>query len=152
MTNGITESLEDGSPEELAFWGFELPCEAMILRDEPPARIYDLEERMAKFGEQIIIFAKKIPRSPINNRLIDQVVGAGTSVGANYCEADDGVSKADFKHRIGTCRKEARETKFFLRMVATAEPKLKLEAREVWREARELHLIFSRIWRSTNTN
>ncbi|MEI9863979.1 MAG: four helix bundle protein [Limisphaerales bacterium] len=81
-----------------------------------PAWVYDLEERTAKFGEQIITFAKKIPWSPVNNRLIDQLVGAGTSVGANYCEADDGVSRADFKHRISISRKESRETKFFLRM------------------------------------
>lgn len=54
---------------------------------------FDLEERTARFGEAIIRFAKKIPRGPGNNRLIDQLVGAGTSVGANYCEADDAVSK-----------------------------------------------------------
>src|SRR5450759_4177523 len=79
MTNGITEDLEDCSPEELAFWGFDLPGEAMILRDEPPAHVYDLEERTAKFGELIILFSKKIPWSPVNNRLIDQLVGAGTA-------------------------------------------------------------------------
>ena len=112
-------------------------------------RKFDLEERTAKFGEAIVRFTKKIPRDPTNNRLIDQLVGCGTSVGANYCEADDGVSKPDFKHRIGTCRKEARETKFFLRMVAVAEPSLKPEAREIWREAHALHRIFSRIWRNT---
>ena len=108
---------------------------------------FDLEERTARFGEAIIGFAKKIPLSPVNNRLIEQLVGAGTSVGANYCEADDGVSRKDFKNKIGTCRKEARETKFFLRMVATAEPSLKPEARNLWQEAKELHLIFSKIWR-----
>src|SRR2546422_950791 len=80
-------------------------------------------------------------------RLIEQLVGAGTSVSANYCEADDGVSRKDFKNKIGTCRKEARETKFFLRMVATAEPSLQPEARNLWQEAKELHLIFSKIWR-----
>ena len=152
MTNGITECLEDCSLEELAFWGFDAPAEELILHDEPPARVYDLEERTAKLGEQIILFAKKIPWNPVNNRLIDQLFGAGTSVGANDCEADDGVSKPDFKHRIGTCRKEARETKFFLCMVAVAKPNLKSEAREIWREAHALHLIFSRIWRSTNVN
>ena len=121
----------------------------MALREEADGkrRVYDLEDRTARFGEAILRFAKKIPQNPVNNRLIDQLVGAGTSVGANYCEADDGVSKKDFLVRIGTCKKEARETKFFLRMVATAENGLKLEARELWKEARELHLIFSAIWR-----
>ncbi|HEY8993747.1 MAG TPA: four helix bundle protein [Lacunisphaera sp.] len=136
------------SAEELAFWGPE-PHTSFVLNEDAPSVTYDLEERTAKFGEQIILFAKKIPWSPVNNRLIDQLVGAGTSVGANYCEADDGVSRADFKHRIGIGRKEARETKFFLRMVSTAEPALKPEARELWKEARALHLIFSKIWRNT---
>ena len=129
----MTEGLEDSSAEELVFWGFSPADEELVLRDEAVPLVYDLEERTAHFGESIILFAKRIPWSPVNNRLIDQLVGAGTSVGANYCEADDGVSKPDFKHRIGTCRKESRETKFFLRMVAVAEPKLKAEAREIWR-------------------
>ena len=151
MTNGIVETFEDCSPEELAFWEITFSEEPLTLKDEAPARVYNLEERTARFGETIILFAKKIPWNPVNNRLIGQLVGAGTSVGANYCEADDGVSKPDFKNRIGTCRKESRETKFFLRMVAVAEPNLKPEAREIWREAHALHLIFSRIWRSTKT-
>jgi four helix bundle protein len=149
MTNGVTEFVEESSPEELAFWGFAPPSQEFALRDEGQPLVYDLEERTARFGETIVVFAKKIRWSPVNNRLIDQLVGAGTSVGANYCEADDGVSRPDFKHRIGTCRKESRETKFFLRMVAVAEPDLKSEAREIWREAHALHRIFSRIWRST---
>jgi len=149
MTNGITESVDDCSAKELAFWEIVPVYDALALHEEAPAMVYDLEERTACFGETIVRFAKKIPHSPVNNRLIDQLVGAGTSVGANYCEADDGVSKLDFKHRIGTCRKEAREAKFFLRMVAVAEPVLKSEAREIWREAHALHRIFSRIWRNT---
>jgi hypothetical protein len=61
--------------------------------------------------------------------------------------ADDSVSKKDFLKSIGTCRNEAREAKHFLRMLARAVPELKLQARELWMEARELNLIFSRIWR-----
>ena len=142
---------DECSVEELAFWDLTPaePREFMVEEENAPP-VYDLEERTARFGEQIILFAKKIPFNPVNNRLIDQLVGAGTSVGANYCEADDGISRADFKHRISICRKEARETKFFLRMVSTAEPGLKPAARELWKEARALHLIFSHIWRSTH--
>src|SRR5215471_8895750 len=115
---------------ELAFWEVQRGSEAMVLRDEGKAqRVFDLEERTALFGEAVIRFAKKIPYNAVNNPLISQLVRAGTSVGANYCEADNGVSRKDFKNKIGTCRKEARETKFFLRMVATAEPCLKDEAR-----------------------
>ncbi len=107
----------------------------------------DLAERTARFGETIIRFAKKIPHNAVNNRLIDQLVGAGTSIGANYCEADDAVSGKEFKQRIGTSRKESKETMFFLRMVAAAEEGLAVEARALWREAKELNLIFGAIWR-----
>lgn len=96
----------------------------------------------------MIAFAKTIPQNAVTDRLIRQSVGCGTSVGANYCEADDAVSRKEFFLRIGTCRKEARETKHFLRMIVKAVPHLKPAARELWREAGELHLIFSKICRS----
>ena len=108
---------------------------------------FDLEERTARFGEAIIRFCKAIPRGPENDRLIDQLVGCGTSLGANYCEANEGVSKKDFRSTIGRCVKEAKETKFFLRMIAASEPKLADSARELYREAKELHLIFASIFR-----
>ena len=108
---------------------------------------FDLEERTAVFGEAIIRFCKKIPHEPENIRLIGQLVGCGTSVGANYCEANEGVSKKDFRNTIGRCVKEAKETKFFLRMVAASEPKLADDARKLYREAKELHLIFASIFR-----
>jgi four helix bundle protein len=108
---------------------------------------FDLEERTAQFGEAIIRFSKKVPRDPTNNRLIDQLVGCGTSVGANYCEANESVSKKDFRNIIGRCVKESKETKHFLRMIAASEPKLAKEGRELYREAKELHLIFAAIFR-----
>lgn len=110
-------------------------------------KTYDLEERTAKFGENIIKFCQKIPRGPINDPLINQLVRCGTSVGANYCEADDAESKQDFKHKIGICKKETRESKHFLRMIATAIPTLKDDARISWQEAKELNLIFNTIYR-----
>ena len=115
-------------------------------RNNLPA--YDLEERTAKFGESVIMFAKTVPLSPITNRLVDQVVGAATSVGANYCEADDAVSKKDFRYKISICKKESRETKFFIRMIVKAAPELRDAAKPLWQEAKELHLIFAKIYRS----
>jgi len=121
----------------------------VFVREEPvPTRVYDLEERTARFGEAVIDFAKTIPQGRTTSRIITQLVGAGTSVGANYVEADDAVSKKEFLKCIGTCKKEARETKYFLRMAVRAVPELKREARKRWMEARELHLIFSNFWRS----
>ncbi len=109
---------------------------------------YDLEERTAKFGENIIKFIKKIPRDVVGLPLMSQLVRAGTSVGANYCEADDAESSKDFKHKIGICKKEARETKHWLRMIATAYPNLAEEIKGLWTEAKELNLIFNAIIRS----
>ena len=117
--------------------------------DQPQKPEFDLEERTAVFGEAVIRFAKTIPKNPVTTPLISQLVRAGTSVGANYYEADDAVSKKDFKNKIGTCRKEARETKLWLRLIAAAEPDLKTEARKLWQEAKELHLIFAAIWRKS---
>ncbi len=118
--------------------------------DPPPDRhAFDLEERTAVFGEEIVRFVKKIPRGPDTDRLIDQLVGCGTSLGANYCEANEGLSKKDFHATIGRCRKESKETKFFLRMIAASAPSLAPEARTLFREAKELHLIFCTMFRNS---
>jgi four helix bundle protein len=111
-------------------------------------RPYDLEERTAVFSERVINFALEVERSPVTIPLISQLVAAATSIGANYCEADDAESKKDFRHKIGLCRKEARETKYWFRLVARAAPSSKSAARRLWTEAKELHLIFCKIRRS----
>jgi len=113
---------------------------------------FDLEERTAKFGEAVVRFSKRIPRDPGNNRLINQIVGCGTSIGANYVEATESISKKDFKCSISRCVKEAKETKFFLRMIAASEPTLAQEARELYREGNELHMVFASIFRLINTS
>ncbi len=106
---------------------------------------YDLEERTALFGESIIEFVKTLPKNVINNELIRQIVRAGTSVGANYMEADGAESKKDFRHKIAISKKEAKESKHWLRMIAKANPTRKDECKVLWREAQELTLIFSSI-------
>ncbi len=107
---------------------------------------YDLEARTAKFGEDVIKFCKKVPRNPINDPLITQLVKCGTSVGANYCEADDAESRSDFRHKIGICKKESREAKHFIRMIVIVVPDLKEEAKLLWQEAKEFNLIFNSIY------
>ena len=122
----------------------------MAANDRPnlAKRAFDLEERTARFGEAIIAYCKKVPKNVVTIPLIGQLVKSGTSVGANYCEADDAVSKKEFRCKIGTCKKEARESKYWLRMIAAAEEKVKEEGRVLWVEAKELHLIFAKIYRS----
>ncbi len=106
---------------------------------------YDLEDRTGRFGEAIIQFAKTLPQNPVNNPLISQIVRSGTSIGANYMEADGAESKKDFQHKIALCKKESKETKHWLRMMATGNPDRRDECRKLFGEAQELTLIFSSI-------
>ena len=106
---------------------------------------YNLEERTAKFGKNIIAFVITIPQNTINRSLINQIVRSGTSIGANYMEADASESKKDFRHKISICRKESKETKHWLRMIVKANPEKASQSRILWNEAQELTLIFSAI-------
>jgi len=108
----------------------------------PGKKPYDLSERTAQFGEAVIHFAKRIPVGLVTSPLISQLVRCGTSVGANYEEANDAESKRDFHHKISICRKESRETKFFLRMIVAAVSPLRNEAAQLYQEAKERNLIF----------
>jgi four helix bundle protein len=108
-------------------------------------RKYDLEERTARYGEAIIELVKTFPKDPINSPLISQLVRAATSIGANYMEADGAESKKDFQHKISICKKESKETKHWLRMIAKANPTRRNECDKLWKEAQELTLIFSAI-------
>ena len=110
---------------------------------------YDLEERTAKFGEQVIEFSKKVPITVTTKPLINQLVRSSTSIGANYCEADDAESRRDFRHKIGICKKESRETKHWLRMLAMATPQFRAEIMRLWIESKELNLIFNAIFYSS---
>ena len=106
---------------------------------------YDLEERTAKFGEEIVKFTKTFKKDPIILSILVQLTRSGTSVGANYCEANGASSKKDFINKIYICKKEAKETKYWLRILAMAVPEKVEKCRDLWREAQELTLIFSKI-------
>lgn len=108
---------------------------------------YDLEERTAKFGENIIDLTKKTKLHPIMNPIISQLVRAGTSIGANYCEANEADSKKDFNYKIALAKKEAKETMYWLRMLDRMDANKKDEVRQLCQEAHELVLIFSSILR-----
>jgi len=109
---------------------------------------YDLEERCAKFGEEVIRFCKQIKITEITRPLINQLVRSATSVGANYMEANQASSKKDFKNKIRISQKEANESKHWLRMISTADETQKEKCREFWQEAHELTLIFAKISRN----
>jgi len=106
---------------------------------------FDLEERTAKFGEDVIRFCRAIKQDTISRPLISQIIRSATSAGANYCEANGASSKKDFKNKIHICKKEIQETKHWLRMISTAIPDKKENSRKLWQEAQELTLIFGKI-------
>ncbi|MFH1854932.1 MAG: four helix bundle protein [bacterium] len=113
---------------------------------------FDLEERTAKFGENVIKLCKLVSRGPIAEPIIRQLVRAAISVGANYCEADCAESRKDFEHKIGISKKEAKESKHHLRMLAQVAPNLKDQIKVLWKEANELNLIFTSIVKKSRLN
>ncbi len=113
-------------------------------------RNFDLEERTAKFGEDIIVFRKSVNQNTITKSLISQLVRSATSVGANYMEANGASSKKDFRNKIHICKKEIQETKHWLRMISKADEGSKDKARGLWNEAQELTLIFGKISSTLN--
>ena len=106
---------------------------------------YDLEDRTAKFGEQVIRFCKTLRQDVITKPIISQIIRSATSIGANYMEANGASSKRDFKNKIHICKKEAQETKHWLRMIVQCVPERKEEIRDIWKECQELTLIFGKI-------
>lgn len=107
--------------------------------------VYDLEDRTKNFGLAVIKFCKSIGKDNINSPLVGQLVRSATSIGANYNEANGAASKKDFKSKIYICKKESRETKYWLEIIASSNPIYKEQARVLWKEAQELTLIFSKI-------
>ncbi len=107
---------------------------------------YDLEERTFKFAKNTAIFVSQLPKNISNLEYGKQAVKASGSVGANYIEANESLSKKDFNLRIKICRKEAKETAYWLRLITeTNEEKYKKEGENLFKEALELKKIFSSI-------
>ena len=109
-----------------------------------PAK-FNLEDRTAKFAEDIIKISKKIKADHISKPIISQLVRASASIGANYMEACGAESRNDFMHKCFICRKEANEYRHFLRILFVAHPEADLSVLQ--KEAQELVLIFSSITR-----
>lgn len=108
-------------------------------------KVYDLEERTTRFAKAVINLCKSLPRNPINDRLIGQVVGSAGSVGANYREANDALGKKDFLQRVKIARREAKETTHWLECLLEANENRKSEIIILIKEADELKKILSSI-------
>jgi four helix bundle protein len=106
---------------------------------------YDLENRTLKFTKDMIKFTKNIPINMINNEILKQVIRSSGSIGANYIEANESLSKKDFIMRIKICRKEAKETAYWLKVLDINKLDLKLQCEHLYNEAIQLKKIFSAI-------
>jgi four helix bundle protein len=107
---------------------------------------YDLEDRTFQFAKNIALYVKQLPKNISNLKYGKQVVRASGSVGANYIEANEALSKKDFIMRIKICRKESKESAYWLRLIVeTNDEKYKQEGIRLFNEAIELKKIFSSI-------
>ena len=112
---------------------------------------YDLEERTSVFAENVVMLIKNTPKNNVTLPIVDQLIRAGTSIGANYMEANGASSKKDFKNKIFICKKESKETQYWLRILANAvdQEETKSICRKLWQEAKELSMIFATIANKT---
>jgi four helix bundle protein len=107
--------------------------------------IYDLEDRTKKFSKEIIDLLKSIELNSINQSIISQLVRSSTSIGANYHEANGAISTRDFFNKVAISRKEARETEYWIEILAEASPEHKNQLLIFWAKAHEFVLIFGKI-------
>jgi four helix bundle protein len=106
---------------------------------------YDLEDRTLEYSKRIIRLSKALPKNTVNFKLADQLIRSGTSMGANYREANETETKKDFKFRIRICRKEGKETVYWLNLVVEANPEFKERIEPLLQETTELVKIFAKI-------
>lgn len=110
-------------------------------------RIYDLEDRINSFVSETLIFVKTIKLNIYNENIIKQLIRSSTSVGTNYSEADDSERSIDFKHKIEIAKKEARETKYFLKLLKIVSNVDEKKLFELEQEIKEIHLILNSIYK-----
>ncbi len=113
------------------------------------AKPYDLEDRTEAFAKAVIRFCATLPKNTANIELMSQVVRSAGSVGANYIEANEALSKKDLANRIRICRKEAKESGYWLRPIASAN--IEAETALLEQESRELTNIFGAILKKVST-
>lgn len=115
------------------------------------SKVYDLEDRTLRFSKQVRVFVRKVKLDVANLEDAKQLVRASGSVGANYIEANDALSKKDFVMRIKICRKEAKESRYWLRLIEAFDDKtLESERIKLAGEAQELMNIFGAILQKSN--
>lgn len=105
----------------------------------------NLEKRLLEFAKKVAEFCKKIPKDSINYGFTSQLARSSSSIGANYIEANESLSKKDFYHRIKICRKESKETVYWFEIVGYHNSQLLDESNILKSEASEYLRLFSSI-------
>ena len=108
------------------------------------SRGFELEERLTNFSKELLVFCRSLNADHFNKPLISQLIRSGTSIGANYCEANNASSKKDFLNKIFICKKEAQETKYWLSLIKESESD-KTEVVRMYDQCHEFVLIFQKI-------
>jgi four helix bundle protein len=131
-----------------------MPEDKNITKVELPKvqKKFDLEDRTLVFSQELIDFSRKLPKDPVSTPMISQLVRSGTSIGANCCEATEAGSKKDFINKITIAKKEAKETRYWLKLLYHAYPDQKVLIDKLLREAQELNLILAAIVRNSKEN
>jgi four helix bundle protein len=110
---------------------------------------YDLEDRTEEYAKSILKLCQKLPKSVLNIELISQEIRSAGSIGANYIEANEAISKKDFAYRIKICRKEAKESRYWLKLIGSANLEFEKEINNLMTESTELMNIFGAILKKT---
>ena len=118
--------------------------------DKVPNKKFDLEDRTLKFAKDCIDLCKLVIRDTINIELVSQLVRASGSIGANYREANDSITKKDFFYRIGICRREAKESKYWLELLCHSNHQFSSKIEPLIDEALQLARIFASIAKSND--
>lgn len=115
----------------------------MIMSKSNKGKNYDLEERTFQFAKNVVLYCKKLPKTISNIEYMKQIIKSSGSTGANYIEANESLSKKDFIMRIKICRKEAKESAYWLRLInETNTEEFRQEGLSLKKEAEELKKIF----------
>lgn len=112
---------------------------------------YDLEDRTFNFAKSVIRLINKVRKTLANVEIAKQVIRSAGSVGANYIEANEALSKKDFIYRIKLCRKEAKETTYWIKLLECKKD-LDEEIKNLIQESTELTNIFGAIYRKSSQN
>jgi four helix bundle protein len=116
-----------------------------MITDQKTQKPYDLEERTFQFARSVMDFSAIISKTIVNTEIIKQLVRSSGSIGANYIEANEALSKKDYSNRVKICRKEAKETLYWLKLLPVKEKSTTQRQQALISEVTELMKIFGSI-------